>query len=353
MISYGISQLFVGSLLDSFGRFRPGIIALLLFAAASLAVALSNNIQLIYIMRVLQGIGVAFIVVGKRAYFVDRFSGEKLKHYTSLFSIIWATAPIIAPFAGGYLQATFGWQSNFYSLAILTLLLAALELVYGGESLKSFHLFRLKSITDVYLTMIKTADYIIGLVIIALCYASLVVFGMTSPFIIEHVFHYSPVVTGYCSLFSGIALMCGGITSKALIKKPFIKKITAAISIQLTFAIIMIFTSGYAANIYTLMPFVLIIHFISGFLFNNFFSYCLGRFSAYAGIASGITGGALYVITSVFSYSIVHLVNIKNQSMLGGAYLGLALLLATFYFLFNKSLYGRQSNQLPAMAGAK
>lgn len=97
LLSSGISQLFVGSLLDSFGRYRIGLASLIVFTSASFMIAISTNMNIIYMMRVLQGITVALIVVGKRAYFIDTYSGEKLKHYTSLFSIIWATAPIIAP----------------------------------------------------------------------------------------------------------------------------------------------------------------------------------------------------------------------------------------------------------------
>src|ERR1700722_3036465 len=121
MVSGGISQLFVGSLLDSFGRRRPGVLSMLVFALASFVSAGSHNIYMIYAMRVVQGVTVAFIVVSKRAFFVDMYSGEKLKHYTSLFSIVWATAPIIAPFVGGYLQTSFGWGSNFYFLGWVVL----------------------------------------------------------------------------------------------------------------------------------------------------------------------------------------------------------------------------------------
>ncbi|HXO76604.1 MAG TPA: MFS transporter, partial [Puia sp.] len=144
MVSYGISQLFVGSLLDSFGRFRLGIAALFVFTVASFTIALTHNIYLIYAMRILHGIAVALIVVGKRAYFMDIYTGEKLKHYISLFSIVWASAPIIAPFVGGYLQASFGWQSNFYFLGGMALVIMILEVIYSGESLKIFHPFHFR-----------------------------------------------------------------------------------------------------------------------------------------------------------------------------------------------------------------
>jgi len=317
MISAGISQLFVGSLLDSFGRFRLGMAALAAFTLASIAIALSNSIYMIYAMRVVQGISVALIVVGKRAYFMDRFSGDTLKNYTSLFSIIWATAPIIAPFIGGYLQSSVGWASNFYFLGLLTLVIGLLELKYGGESLQQFQPFKFKPIIEVYQSMLKTSDFFLVFVIISLCYAMLLVFGMSSPFIIEHVFHYSPVVAGYCSLLSGVALMIGGIISKSLIRKSLTKKIIIAVTLQLSFAVSMIIAASYSSSLYTMMSFVLGIHLVSGFIFNNLFSYCLGRFSKNAGIASGITGGLMYVMASFSSYGLVDIVNINRQAMFG------------------------------------
>lgn len=337
MIASGSSQWFVGSLLDSFGRYRIGLGALVVFTLASLSIAVSHHIQLIYLMRVVQGICVSLIVVGKRAYFVDMYSGEKLRHYTSMFSIIWATAPIIAPFLGGYLQTAFGWQANFYFLGIATFALLLLELKYGGESLKSFHPFKLDPILKVYGSMMKTSDFSLGLVLIALCYSMVIVYGMTSPFIIEHVYEFSPVVTGYCSLLSGLSLMLGGIISKSLIKKPFNQKIVTAISIQLLAIVGMISISAHFPNLYTLMVFTIIIHMASGFIFNNVFAYCLGRFSKNAGIASGITGGSLYVITSILSYGIGNAIAIRTQTVLAEAYLVLAIVLVIVFLLFSRA----------------
>lgn len=336
MVSGGISQLFVGAILDSFGRFKIGLAALLTFAIASFAIPLSGNIYTIYLMRIIQGIAVAFIVVSKRAYFVDIYSGDRLKNYVSLFSIIWATAPIVAPFLGGYLQASFGWQANFYFLGIVTIILLFLEILFSGESLKIFQPFKSKSIIEAYAIKLKTKDFTVGLFILALSYSLLVVYGLVAPFIIEHIFHYSPIVTGYCSLLSGIFLLAGGITSKFLIDCPLTNKIAAAITLQLILAITMVCVSLFVVNLFTLIAFTLIIHMVGGFMYNTFLSYCLGRFTKNAGMTSGLAGGGSFFITSVISYSIVNSVHIKSPALLGGAYLGLGLTLAVAFFLFTK-----------------
>ena len=349
MVSAGLSQLFVGSLLDSFGRFRLNIAALVIFALASFAIAMTHTILVVYAMRVIQGITVATIVVGKRAYFVDLFSGEKLRNYTSMFSIIWATAPIVAPFLGGYLQEAFGWSSNFWLLGGMTLAILVLELCYGGESLQQFQPFRLQSIVGVYGNMIRTSDFALGLFMLGLSYGMLVLYGLSSPFIIEHVYHLSPVVTGYCALLSGVSLMLGGITSRALIQYPFRKKIIVAILSQFIIGGLMVIISGIYSSIWVMMPFVLLLHMGAGFIFNNFFSYCLGRFDKNAGIASGITGGSMYIITSAFSYGIVNAIAIKDQMMLGAAYLVLVVLMSIVFILFVKTTATQKQMQLSSV----
>ena len=320
LISYGICQLFIGSLLDSFGRYLPSIAGLFFFSMASFAIARSESLEVIYLMRALQGIMVATIVVSKRALFIDLYSGDKLKHYTSLFSVIWSSAPIIAPFIGGYLQFHLGWQSNFYFLGCFGLLLLALELIVSGESIKQKHPFNLKQIAGTYGLMIKTKDFTVGMVVLALTYAMMLVYGMTSPFLIEKLMHYPATVTGNASLISGVSVLAGGLLSKYFITRPFVKKIMIAGSVQAIVAIGLAVFTGYMHNIYTLLAYVIILHTTIGFIFNNVLSYLLTRFTNNGGKASGLAGGGYIIFTSAFSYTVVSAFSIKSQAWLGLSY---------------------------------
>jgi len=335
MFSVGVSQFFIGSILDSFGRYKIGVASLVLFSLTSFVIALVPNIYVIYAMRIIQGITIALIVVGKRAYFVDLFSGEKLKSYISLFSIIWACAPIMAPFLGGYLQNSFGWRSNFYFLGVLSLAFAILELVYSGESLKHYQPFKLKSIVETYSGMLRTADFTLGLVIIGICFGIVIVYSLSSPFIIERVLGYSAITTGYSSLLSGFSLMTGGIIAKSMIKKPLAQKVGTAFGIQIILVLMMIFTASYTSSLYTLIGFIIGIHIAGGFIFNIVYAYCLTRFSKNAGVASGLTGGVMYMISSVFSYGFTNLFEVKSQLLLGAADLSLLLIVTVLFMIFN------------------
>lgn len=72
---------------------------------------------------------------------MDVYDGEERKHYLSIMTIVWSLGPIIAPFIGGYLQKSFGWQSNFTVLAAYSLIILILELVFSGETIKNKTLF--------------------------------------------------------------------------------------------------------------------------------------------------------------------------------------------------------------------
>lgn len=114
LLSYGISQLLIGSLLDNIGRYRPKLIALVLLVLSNILITQTNSILFICLLRVLQGISISILVVATRAFFVDMYEGEKLKHYLSYFTVTWSLGPILAPFLGGYLEKLFNWHSNFY-----------------------------------------------------------------------------------------------------------------------------------------------------------------------------------------------------------------------------------------------
>ena len=333
LISYGISQLFVGSLLDSFGRYKIGIWSLVIFSIASLLIANTGNIYFIYLLRALHGITAGAIVVAKRAYFVDKFEGKELKNYLSLFTIIWSTGPIVAPFVGGYLQTAFGWESNFYFLGGFVGIFVVLELIFGGERLKYFTDFKLKSIAKIYLNMIKTMSFSLGIIMLGLSYCMIMVYNMTGPFIIEHHLKLTPIVAGYSSLILGFAWMVGGFIGKATINKPFFRRLAINILLQLGFVILMVLSIPLISNLYSMIAFAFIIHICAGFTFNNYFTYCLAKFPKNGGISGGLTGGITYVIVSFLSYGIVSIVPAKNEQNLSFSYLIMILLSVVVMFL--------------------
>lgn len=326
LISYGLTQFFAGSIVDSFGRYKVSMASLALFVVSFLITATMQNIFIIYAMRVLQGILSGFAVVSKRAFFVDVYEGEQRKHYLSIMTIVWSVGPIIAPFIGGYLQHNFGWQSNFYVLAGYSFLLLILEFIFSGETLKVRNPFNIDFLIKEYNSMFKAKDFFYGMLMCGLSYSMIMFFNLCGSFIIEHKMGYSEVVAGYVSLILGFAWMTGGFLGKALIKKAFLPKIRFANFIQIILIILMFVASYFTSNIYSLVAFAFAVHVTAGFIFNNYFSYCIGRFPNSAGIAGGLTGGVAFIITSALSYGIVALIKPEVQLQVAEGYFVLGVL---------------------------
>lgn len=326
LISYGVTQIFAGSVVDSFGRYRVSLISLGLFMVSFLVTAVTKDIMVIYAMRILQGVLAGFAVVSKRAFFVDVFEGEKRKHYLSVMTIVWSVGPIIAPFIGGYLQKLFGWQSNFYVLAIYSFLLLIFELLFSGETLKVKKPFVIQFVLKEYDMLFRAKDFFYGMLMCGVSYAMVIFFNLCGAFIIEHEMGYSEVVAGYVSLILGLAWMSGGFLGKFLIDKDFLPKIRLANYAQLFLILLMLFSSFYLNTIYSLVAFAFVIHVTAGFIFNNYFAYCLGRFPNSAGVAGGLTGGVSYIITSAVSYSIVAILRPTMQLDVAEGYLIMGIL---------------------------
>ncbi|MEO5998349.1 MAG: MFS transporter [Chitinophagaceae bacterium] len=336
LISYGIFQLFAGSFIDSFGRYYLGLGALIVFCISCLVIATTSNIYLIYLMRIVHGVSIALIIVAKRAYFVDVFTGDQLKFYLSIFTIIWSAGPILAPFFGGYLQASFGWRSNFYFLAVFAGIIAVLEFVFSGETIRNRTEFNFSTVSRIYVKMIRTASFTLGLVMLGLSYSLVMVFNMTGSYIVEHHFSGSPVLAGYCSLISGLAWMTGGFAGKVTIKQPFYKKLVINLFLQFLFIISMVVCLGFIFNLYMLMFFVFIIHATTGYNYNIYFAHSLSRFPQNAGIAGGLAGGISYVTISVLSYGIVYFIPARDERNLSYSYLLLNLLSILVIFVVLK-----------------
>ncbi|WP_407478822.1 MFS transporter [Elizabethkingia miricola] len=326
LISYGISQFFSGALVDAFGRYKVSIMALVLFVVSFWITGHTQNIYVIYLMRIVQGILSGLVVVSKRAFFVDVYDGEERKHYLSIMTIVWSLGPIIAPFIGGYLQKSFGWQSNFTVLAGYSLIILILELVFSGETIKNKNPFHIGFLWNEFKTMLGTLDFFFGMLMCGVSYALIMFYNLCGPFIIEHKLGYSSVTTGYLSLLMGLAWMSGGFLGKALISRPFLPKLRYSNFLQLLFIILMFASSFYVENLFTLVLFAFVIHVTAGFMFNNYFAYCLGRFPKSAGISGGITGGVVYIITSVVSYSIAAVIKPVQQTGIAEGYFAIGVL---------------------------
>ena len=134
LAGFAVAQLIYGPLSDRYGR-KPVLLAgLLLFIVSSMACALSENIITLTLARFLQALGGSAGPVLGRAMVRDihgpKDAGRVLSHIASAMAL----APAVAPIAGGYMTAYWGWASIFWFLVVFAVIGFVLMLLKIAES---------------------------------------------------------------------------------------------------------------------------------------------------------------------------------------------------------------------------
>jgi DHA1 family bicyclomycin/chloramphenicol resistance-like MFS transporter len=133
LVGIAAGQLLYGPLLDRFGRTPPLYAGLTVYVIASIGCAFSQSIDALIAMRFLQALGGCAGMVAAQTLVRDLFPANRTAQAFSSLTLVIAISPMIAPTLGGYITAAYGWQSIFYMLASITLLIAACVYLFLPE----------------------------------------------------------------------------------------------------------------------------------------------------------------------------------------------------------------------------
>lgn len=113
----GAGQMFLGPLSDSLGR-RPVLLwGMTLFTLAGIAAAFTPNIELLIILRLVQGLSGSAGIVLARAIAADLSTGETAVRALSLIATVVGLGPLLAPPLGGLVNELWGWRGVLGVLA--------------------------------------------------------------------------------------------------------------------------------------------------------------------------------------------------------------------------------------------
>jgi len=133
-IGLALGQVLYGLLMDRYGRKKPLYVGLALYVAASIGCALARSVEWLIALRLVQALGSSAASVAPMAMVRDLFPvKDSAKVYASLIIVV-AASPMLAPTAGGYLTAAFGWQSVFIVLLAIAVLIWLAVILWLPES---------------------------------------------------------------------------------------------------------------------------------------------------------------------------------------------------------------------------
>jgi DHA1 family bicyclomycin/chloramphenicol resistance-like MFS transporter len=229
IIGFAVGQLLVGPLSDKVGRRLPLILATFVHIAASLGAALSSDIGLLLVFRVLQGIGAAGGGVVAAAMVRDLFTGYRLVRMFSHLSLVNGMAPIFAPLIGSQLLAVLPWQGVFWFLAAYGLAVIVSVSLFIPETLPVQRRRRSDStVLQRYRTVLADRAFVGILVVAALNFAGLFSYLSASPFLFQEVYGLDAQQYGLLFAVNSLGIVAGVQISSRVLRTVDPKRVMAA-----------------------------------------------------------------------------------------------------------------------------
>jgi DHA1 family bicyclomycin/chloramphenicol resistance-like MFS transporter len=130
-----LGQLIVGPLSDRLGRRLPLLVAMTVYAVASVCCSLAPSAPVLMGLRFFQGLAGAGGIVLARAVVRDLHTGAAAVRLFSSLMLVTGLAPILAPLAGAQVLTVTSWRGIFIVLAVLSTLILLLVAVALPETL--------------------------------------------------------------------------------------------------------------------------------------------------------------------------------------------------------------------------
>lgn len=293
-VGLAMGQLFYGPLLDRFGRKKPLYGGLALYIVASFGCLFSPAIESLIVFRLLQAIGGCAAGVASLAMVRDLFSVSEAAKVFSLLILILGASPLLAPTAGGYAAAAFGWPSVFIILLVIAGLLLATVIFVLPETHRSDQKIQLEfgPIIRTYLEILKTPQFYAYSVSGAVAFSGLFVYVASSPLIFMGVFEVTSQVYGW--IFAGLSVgFIGASQLNILLLKKFRNEQILRVALVVQAAVSALFLSAAlsgALNLPIAIGLFFIILACVGLANPNASALALAPFAENAGSAAALLG---------------------------------------------------------------
>jgi len=222
LFGFAFGQIVYGPTSDRFGRRPVLLIAIALYAVATIVCAVARSIDLLIAARFVQALGGAGAVVLGRAVVRDLYSGVRAGRELSLMGSITAFAPIVAPMIGGVLQTVFGWRACFFLLLSFGVVAGAAATFLLPETLKKRTAgpFSLVTMAGLYKSVMVHRGFLANLGIITTTFIGLFAWISGAPMVMQGpAYGLSPVAFGIIFASGAAGYMAGTFVASRLVMR--------------------------------------------------------------------------------------------------------------------------------------
>ena len=299
LVGLAAGQILAGPVSDMWGRRRPLLAGVLVYALTSLLCVVVPSVQALIALRLLQGVAGAACIVISRAVVRDLHDGPAAAKFFSMLMLVNGVAPIAAPVVGGQVLRFASWRGVFIVLAILGVLMA-LSLFGLRETLPpgARHTGGLRSTLRTYGGLCADRAYVAYGLAGGLAFAAMFAYISGSPFVLQDIYGLSP--QAYSLVFATNALgiialgqvsgwLTGRFTMRALLAAGLAVSVAGG-------ALLLVAVFGGLGLPAVLVALFLVVSAIGLIMPNSAALALSGRPPNIAGSASALFGLAQYVI---------------------------------------------------------
>ncbi|MFC5108948.1 multidrug effflux MFS transporter [Kibdelosporangium philippinense] len=299
VISLAVGQAIAGPLSDAYGRRRPLIVGLALYAVASVACAFAPSAYALVAFRAVQGLGAATGIVIARAAVRDMYSGVALARFFSSLMLITGLAPILAPVIGGELLRFTSWRGIFVVLSVFGALLLLSTVLGLPETLAAERRqpAQLRPVLRSYGGLIRDRVFLGYCLTSALLFAALFAYISGSPFVLQDLYGLSPQQYSWVFGVNSIGIAIAGQFGGWLVGRfPPRRLVAAGLAVGLTggAGLVAAIAAG-AGLVLVLIPLFLIISSV-GVVMPNAAALSLADQADNAGAASALIGITQFIV---------------------------------------------------------
>lgn len=223
LLSYGACQLLYGPLSDRHGRRPMLLVGLGLALAGSLLAALAGSIEVLVAARLLQGCGTAACMVVGRAAVQDLFTGPERTRVMAYVGMTMGLCPPLGTVIGGQMHVHFGWASNFWLMAVISvlLMLAAWRGLPAGRpntppGEQPVHWLR--AMGSAYAQLARERAFLLNVAILALSSAAFYAFLGAAPLVLK-AYGIGPGEVGFYIMLAPLSYIGGNYLTSHLVRR--------------------------------------------------------------------------------------------------------------------------------------
>ncbi|GLW93331.1 multidrug effflux MFS transporter [Actinokineospora globicatena] len=296
MLGLALGQLVVGPLSDRFGRRRPLLVGVGLFALLSLVCAVTPSIELLLAARFFQGLcGSAGIVIAL-AVARDLTEGVDLVRLLVMLTTVGALAPIVAPVVGGQLAPIMGWRGIFAVLAAIGVALFVLALTALPESLPP-SARHARGGGEGFGVLLKDRLFLSFLIVGAFGGTAFFTYLASISFVLQDSYSLSPQLFSLCFAANAVMSVIGAQINRVVVRKAGPARMYAICTIATAVAALaMLLTVLFDAGMIALLIPLALMMLVGGGTQSNGTALALADHRDRAGTAAALLGTAGFAI---------------------------------------------------------